>query len=88
MRNKFNERLKIPSIAKLLSSLGNQYDRSLSLGMFREDVRLGIMPIGGESDRASNFAVEIQGNPIHRNCAIAILEGPPNIYGVTIGGIA
>ena len=71
----------MPHIGKLLSSLGNKYNRSLSLGMFREDVRLGIMPIGGDSDRASDFAVEIQGNPAHKDCVIAILEGLPNISG-------
>lgn len=81
MRNKFNKRFKIPHIGKLLSSLGNQYDRSLSLGMFREDVRLGIMPIGRESDRVPDFTVEIQGNSNHKNRAIVILEGPPNVYG-------
>ena len=81
MRNKFNEWFKMPHTGKLLSSLGNKYDRSLSLGMFREDVRLGIMLIGGESDRVPDFTVEIQGNSNHKNRAIAILEGPPNIYG-------
>ena len=81
MRNKVNKRFKISHIGKLLSSLENKYDRSLSLGMFREDVRLGIMPIGGESDRVPDFAVEIQGSSDNQNRAIAILEGPPNIYG-------
>lgn len=49
--------------------------------MFREDVRLGIMPIGREPDRDPDFTVEIQGNSNHKNRAIVILEGPPNIYG-------
>ena len=81
MKNKFHKWLKIPHTAKLLSSLGEQFDRNLSLSMFREDVRLGIMPIGRESDRVPDFAVEIQGDSVHKNRAIAILEGPPNIYG-------
>lgn len=81
MKNKFHKWLKIPRIAKPFSSLGDQYDRSLILGMFREDVRLGIMPIGGESNRVPDFTVEIQGNSDHKNRAIAILEGPPNIFG-------
>ena len=81
MRNKFHKWLKIPRIAKSLSSLREEVDRNLNLSMFLKDVRLGIMPIGGESDRVPDFAVEIQGDCDHKNRAITILEGPRNIYG-------
>ena len=81
MRNKFDKWLKIPCIFKSLSSLREEVDRNLNLSMFLEDVRLSIMPISEESDRASDFAVEVQGNSDDKNSAVAILEGPPNIYG-------
>ena len=84
MRNKFNKRLKTSRIAKFISSLGNRFDpfdRSLTLDMFLKDIRSGMMPIGGKSDQRPDFAVEIQGNSDHKDRAIAILEGPPNISG-------
>ena len=39
------------------------------------------MPIGGESRNAPNYSVEIQGSSDDKTRAIAILEGPPDIYG-------
>ena len=43
--------------------------------MFARDVTLGIMPIGGQSDRAPHYAVEIQGSSDeHKTRAIAMLE--------------
>ena len=48
--------------------------------MFLQDIQLGIMPIGGESDHASNYSVEIDGRNSDEPCVIAILESLTRRY--------
>ena len=74
MRNKFHKQLKTPRFAKSFSSLRAEVSRNLNLSMFLEDIRLGIMPIGGESDRVPNFSVEIQGKHSDEPRVVTILE--------------
>ena len=81
MKNKFHKRLKTPRVTKSFSNLREEVNRNLNLSMFLEDARLGIMPIGGESDRVPNFAVEIQGSPSAKPHILAILESTPRRYG-------
>ena len=80
MKNKFHKRLKTPRVAKSFSKLREEVNRNLNLSMFLEDARLGIMPIGGQSDHVPNFSVEIQGKHSNEPRAIAILESLPRRY--------
>ena len=80
MRNKFNKRLKMPRIAKSLSNLTEKVNRNPNLSMFLEDIQLGIMPIGGESDWVPDFAVDIQVGPNDELRVLAILESLPRRY--------
>ncbi|MDE0017295.1 MAG: hypothetical protein OXU51_14015 [Candidatus Poribacteria bacterium] len=77
MRNKFNKRLKIPWIAK---SLSKEAYRSLDLSAFLREIQLGIMPIGGESDRVPEFTVDIQVGPNDEPRVLTILESLPRRY--------
>ena len=74
MKNKYHKRSKGPHLSKSFSSLEKETEHNLHLDMFLKDIRLGIMPIGGESDRAPNFSVEIRGGPIDEPRVLAILE--------------
>ena len=56
-------------------------EHNMDVSMFLREIQLGIMPIGSNSTWAPDFAVEIQGDSKHKARVIAILEGPPNIYG-------
>ena len=48
---------------------------SVEMETFARDVTLGIMPIGGQSDRVPHYAVEIQGSSDeHKTRAIAMLK--------------
>lgn len=80
MRNKFNKRLKMPRIAKSLSNLTEKVNCNPNLSMFLEDIQLGIMPIGGESDWAPDFAVDIQVGPNDEPRVLEILESLPRRY--------
>ena len=81
MRDKYSKQLKGPRIAKYFSSLGEKVECNPNLSMFLDDIQLTIMPIGGESDRAPDFSVEIRGNPDDEPSVIAILESLPRRYG-------
>ena len=81
MKNKFHKRLKTPRVTKSFSNLREEVNRNLNLSMFLQDARLGIMPIGGESDHVPNFAVGIQGRPSVKRHVLAILESIPRRYG-------
>ena len=48
--------------------------------MFLQDIRLGIMPIGGKLDHAPNFSVEIDDRNSDEPCVIAILESLTRRY--------
>ncbi len=74
MKPKSHKRLKTPRVAKSFSKLREEVNHNLNLSMFLEDARLGIMPIGGESDHAPNFSVEIQGKDSDEPRVVAILE--------------
>lgn len=80
MKNKFNKRLKLPRIAKSLSNLTEKVNRNPNLSMFLQDIQLGIMPIGGESDRVPDFAVDLQVGPNDEPRVLAILESLPRRY--------
>ena len=80
MKNKWYKRPKGPRLSSSFSSLG-EAQHNLHLDMFLKDIQLGIMPIGGESDHAPNFSVEIQGRPSAKSHILAILESIPRRYG-------
>lgn len=80
MRNKFHQRLKTPRVTKALSNLREEVNRNLNLSMFLEDARSGIMPIGGESDHAPNFSVEIDDRNDEESRVLAILESLTRRY--------
>ena len=80
MRNKFHKRLKTPRVTKSFSNLREEVNRNLNLSMFLKDARLGIMPIGGESDYVPNFSVEIHGKNSDEPRVIAILESLTHRY--------
>ena len=80
MRNKFHKRLKTPRVTKSFSNLREEVNRNLNLSMFMEDTRLGIMPIGDESEHAPNFAVEIHGRNSDEPRVLAILESLTRSY--------
>ena len=80
MKNKFHKRLKTPRIAKSFSKLTGEVNHNLNLDMFLKDIRLSIMPIGGESEHAPNFAVEIHGRNSDEPRVLAILESLTRRY--------
>lgn len=80
MRNKSYKRLKTPRVAKSFSKLREEVNYNLNLSMFMEDTRLGIMPIGGESDHAPNFSVKIHGRNNEESRVLAILESLTRRY--------
>ncbi|MDE0425298.1 MAG: hypothetical protein OXN25_10545 [Candidatus Poribacteria bacterium] len=80
MRHKSHKRLKTPRVAKSFSKLREEVNHNLNLSMFLEDARFGIMPIGGESDYAPNFAVEIHGRNSDEPRVLAILESLTRSY--------
>lgn len=50
-----------PSMAAHFPSLSRGPDLDPDVHMFTEDIHLAIMPIGGRSEKQSNFSVELQG---------------------------
>ena len=80
MRHKSHKHMKTPRVAKSFSKLREEVNHNLHLDMFLKDLRLSIMPIGGESDHAPNFAVEIRGRPSDESRVIAILESLTRRY--------
>lgn len=80
MKNKRHKRLKGPRLSKSFSSLGEEVQHNLHLDMFLEDIRLWIMPIGGESDHVPNFSVEIDDRNSAEPRVIAILESLTRRY--------
>ena len=80
MKPKSHKRLKTPRVAKSFSKLREEVNHNLNLSMFLEDARLGIMPIGGESDHVPNFSVEIHSRNSDEPRVIAILESLTRRY--------
>ena len=58
----------------MIYDLGKDLPNNLNTHAFIQETSLGIMPIGGESDRVSNFVVEIQGNSEYQTRAVTILN--------------
>lgn len=58
----------------MIHRFNEEWQNHLSVDMFTQDVSLGIMPIGGQSDRVPNFAVEIQANSENETRAIGMLQ--------------
>lgn len=58
----------------MIYDLHKDFGNSPNVHIFIRDVPLGIMPIGGESDRVPDFAVEIQGSLEHQERAVDILK--------------
>lgn len=72
--------MRRPTIANKKSigyfpSLSRQFSRDSSahVHMFREDVYLGVMPIGGRSRIYPDFSVQIHGNEAATKCLISLL---------------
>ncbi len=63
-----------PRAARFFPSLRENTDHNLNIYMFAGDVELGVMPIGGVSDTAPEFAVDIQGPSQSVERATATLE--------------
>ena len=80
MRHKSHKRLKTPRVAKSFSKLREEVNHNLNLDMFLKDIRLSIMPIGGESDHAPNFSVGIHGRNSDESRVITILESLTRRY--------
>lgn len=80
MKNKWYKQPKGPRLSKSFSSFRKEIQYSPNLNMFLQDIQLGIMPIGGESDRAPKFAVEIRGGPSDKPHVLAILESLTRRY--------
>ena len=80
MRHNSHKRLKTPRVAKSFSKLREEVNHNLNLSMFLKDAWFGIMPIGGESDYAPNFAVEIHGGNSNEPRVLAILESLTRSY--------
>ena len=58
----------------MIYDLRKDFGKYPNVHIFIQDVPLGIMPIGGESDRVPDFAVEIQGSSEHQSRAVDILK--------------
>ena len=58
----------------MIYDLRKDFGKHLNVHNFIRDVPLGIMPIGGESDRVPDFAVEINGNSEHQKRVVDILK--------------
>ena len=58
----------------MIYHLGKDLPNNHNTHTFIQEVSLGIMPIGGESDRVPDFAVEIQGNSGHQTRVVTILK--------------
>lgn len=59
-------------LVPFFQSLAGEYDIHLYAHMFREDVTLAIMPIGGNSRRHPNFSTELAG--VDSDRALALLK--------------
>lgn len=61
-------------VARFFPSLRENIDLNMTIRMFVEDIELGVMPIGGVSNTAPKFAVDIQGSSRSVEHATGILE--------------
>lgn len=58
----------------MIYNLGKDLPNNHNAHAFIQEISLGIMPIGGNSDHVPDFAVEIQGNSEHQTRAVTILS--------------
>lgn len=62
-----------PTVATHFPSLSHNPDLNPEVHMFTEDVHLGVMPIGGRTERQNNFAVTLDGKEKECERASSIL---------------
>ena len=60
MRRNHRRRIK-PTVAIRFPSLSRGYDVNLNLHMFTQDIQLGVMPIGGITEKHEDFTVALEG---------------------------
>ena len=65
-----NQKLRIsPTVATHFPSLSSGHGDSLNVNMFKNDIQLAVMPIGGRSEKHKDFTVTLEGRRSDREKA-------------------
>ena len=74
-----NQRRRImPTVAIHFPSLSRGHSNNLNIHMFTEDIQLGVMPIGGKTEKHKDFTVALEGKQSDRDRAEQLIAGIGN----------